>query len=90
VGSSLAALSVGLKPRQSKNIEIKIINFMNLMDLNTGSLDIILSPDNEYVFLEVNPSGQYGMVEYNCFYPLNKIIATKMKEAYNAHRYEKN
>ncbi len=73
-----------------KNIEIKIINFMNLMDLNTGSLDIILTPDNEYVFLEVNPSGQYGMVEYNCFYPLNKIIATKMKEAYNAHRYEKN
>lgn len=59
-------------------IKNKIKKFMKLMKLNTGSLDFILTNSNEYIFLEVNPSGQYGMIELNCFYNLDKLIATKL------------
>jgi ATP-GRASP peptide maturase of grasp-with-spasm system len=45
-------------------VEEKVILFMKKMCLNTGSIDMILTNDNEYVFLEVNPVGQYGMVQY--------------------------
>jgi ATP-GRASP peptide maturase of grasp-with-spasm system len=61
-----------------ESLKIKIVTFMNFMNLNTGSLDFILTPKNEYVFLEVNPSGQYGMIEYNCFYSLDRKIAEKL------------
>jgi D-alanine-D-alanine ligase-like ATP-grasp enzyme len=48
---------------------------MNKLDLNCGSIDMIVTPKNEYVFLEVNPVGQFGMVSYPCNYNLEKKIA---------------
>lgn len=56
------------------NIEIKINDFMDRMNLNTGSIDLILTPNDKYVFLEVNPVGQYAMVGDNCNYPLDSLI----------------
>ena len=35
---------------------------MKKLDLNFGSLDIVVTKDKRYVFLEVNPNGQYGAV----------------------------
>ncbi|WP_166919674.1 grasp-with-spasm system ATP-grasp peptide maturase [Flavobacterium poyangense] len=58
-----------------KHIERKISVFMNSIGLETGSLDLIYSTDNEYVFLEVNPIGQYQWLEKNCNYPISKEIA---------------
>lgn len=55
--------------------EEKIISLMKKLNLNSGSLDMIVSKNNEYVFLEVNPIGQFGMVSYPCNYKLEKIIA---------------
>lgn len=57
------------------SISDKITKFMNLMDLDTGSIDIIKTKDNRYVFLEVNPWGQYDMVSEPCNYNLSKKIA---------------
>ncbi len=48
---------------------------MRKLNLNCGSLDLILTPDNDYVFLEVNPIGQFGMISYPCNYNLEKKIA---------------
>ena len=36
---------------------------------------MILNKNNEYVFLEINPVGQYGMVSEPCNYFLDKKIA---------------
>lgn len=36
-------------------IELKINRFMKKMNLDTGSIDMIVTPELEYVFLEVNP-----------------------------------
>lgn len=52
----------------------KIDTFMRQMNLQTGSLDFILTPDGEYVFLEVNPCGQYDIFNTCNVYP-DKLIA---------------
>lgn len=57
------------------DIENKIVKYMKRMNLNTGSLDIIYTPKGEYVFLEMNPVGQFGMVSHPCNYNLEEKIA---------------
>lgn len=59
-------------PTKVKN---SILAFTKKAQLNTGSIDIILSKDNEYVFLEVNPVGQFGWVSKNCNYYIEEKIA---------------
>lgn len=58
-----------------EDYENKLINLMNDLDLNTGSIDIIVNKKGEYVFLEVNPDGQFGMVSYPCNYYLEQKVA---------------
>ena len=48
---------------------------MKLLNLNSGSLDLIRAADGKYVFLEINPVGQFGMVSYPCNYNIEKEIA---------------
>ncbi|WP_052705239.1 grasp-with-spasm system ATP-grasp peptide maturase [Flavobacterium sp. 316] len=61
-------------------IEEKVINLMNKIGLNTGSIDIIKSVNNDYYFLEVNPSGQFGMTSIPCNYNLHKKISNYLIE----------
>jgi ATP-GRASP peptide maturase of grasp-with-spasm system len=73
-----------LKPNRTcayklpNSVEKSIIHFMEEMNLNCGSLDLIKNKKNEFVFLEVNPIGQFGMVSYPCNYNLHKIIARQL------------
>lgn len=53
----------------------KIITLMNRLHLDTGSIDLIVNMQNEYIFLEVNPIGQFGAVSFNCNYNIEKEIA---------------
>lgn len=48
---------------------------MELNNLNSGSIDVVLTDDYEYVFLEVNPVGQFEQVSLPCNYNLFKKIA---------------
>ena len=48
---------------------------MNKLDLISGSLDFILDIEGDFVFLEVNPVGQFGMVDFPCNYGLHRKIA---------------
>lgn len=56
-------------------LEVKINKLMQSLNLKTGSLDIVKTKDNRFVFLEVNPWGQYGMVSDPCNYFLDDEIA---------------
>ncbi len=56
-------------------LESKIKKLMYTLGLKTGSLDFIKTKDGRFVFLEVNPWGQYDMVSYPCNYHLDKKIA---------------
>lgn len=57
-------------------IEQKLFEFMTKMNLNCGSVDLILDTLGDYYFLEVNPVGQFGMVSYPCNYYLEREIAS--------------
>lgn len=47
------------------DIKLKLIDFMESLNLHTGSIDLIKNTDDEYFFLEVNPQGQFGgMADY--------------------------
>lgn len=43
--------------------------------LNCGSVDLIKSRDGRFVFLEINPVGQFGMVSRPCNYNLESLVA---------------
>ncbi|MEZ3550438.1 MAG: grasp-with-spasm system ATP-grasp peptide maturase [Lachnospiraceae bacterium] len=58
-----------------KELKDKIKLLMNVLKLNTGSLDFIKAKDGNYYFLEINPTGQFGMMEGPCNYPLHKRVA---------------
>ncbi|ABA21241.1 conserved hypothetical protein [Trichormus variabilis ATCC 29413] len=49
--------------------------FMGKFGLLFGSLDFILTPSGEYVFLEVNPIGEWGMLEKDLDLPIANAIA---------------
>lgn len=56
-------------------VERKLLSLMKQLKLNTGSIDMIVTPGKKYYFLEVNPVGQFGMVSKPCNYYLEKKIA---------------
>ncbi len=58
----------------------KLKKLMKKLALNTGSIDMILTPEGEFVFLEVNPIGQFGMISSPCNYNLEKKIAEYLME----------
>lgn len=63
-----------------KHIEIKLDLLMKKMNLNCGSIDMIKSVNGEYVFLEINPIGQFGMVSKPCNYFLEEKVACFLDE----------
>jgi glutathione synthase/RimK-type ligase-like ATP-grasp enzyme len=47
---------------------------MHKLGLNFGAVDMILTPDGRYVFLEINPNGQWGWVEDLTGMPISEEI----------------
>ncbi len=45
------------------DIATKLLLLMKRLDLVFGCVDMILTPEGDYVFLEVNPSGQWNWIE---------------------------
>ncbi|NJO93550.1 MAG: MvdC family ATP-grasp ribosomal peptide maturase [Hydrococcus sp. RM1_1_31] len=53
----------------------RLCSLMATFGLTFGAFDLIQTPDNEYVFLEVNPTGEWGMLERDLGYPIADAIA---------------
>lgn len=64
-----------LLPLELKN---KLINLMKKIGLNCGSIDMVYTTAKEFVFLEVNPVGQFEQVSYPCNFYIEKHIANKL------------
>jgi len=72
-----------------EKVEIQLLKLMEKLELHSGSIDLILSSNGKYYFLEVNTEGQYDWVSklggYNLdlllseylIYRENKFINTK-------------
>jgi ATP-GRASP peptide maturase of grasp-with-spasm system len=61
-------------------IEKQLKSLMDMLELETGSIDMVVTPEKEFIFLEVNPVGQFGQVAGPCNYPLYKEIARHLAE----------
>ncbi len=62
-------------------IEIQqcLYNFMREIELSYGAIDLIETPDGEYVFLEVNPCGQWGWIEHYAELSIPQAVASMLK-----------
>lgn len=56
----------------------KLRNLFSLLKLNTGSVDMVLTPENKYVFLEINPVGQFGGYSRRAGLNIEKEIVKKL------------
>jgi ATP-grasp ribosomal peptide maturase len=58
-----------------KEIEDKCLALVRQLDLQFGAIDMVLTPDDRYVFLEVNPGGQWDWIEARTGLPLASAFA---------------
>lgn len=56
-------------------IKSKCLAMMKRLGLNYGAFDFIVTPEMDYVFVEVNPQGQYLWAELRCEMPISLEIA---------------
>jgi MvdC family ATP-grasp ribosomal peptide maturase len=56
-------------------LEAQLSTLMHKLQLVYGAIDIIRTPAGEHVFLEVNPGGEWGMLEHDLGLPISEAIA---------------
>lgn len=49
-----------------KELERKCVSLVQELKLQFGAIDLILTPAEEYIFLEINPNGQWAWIEEVC------------------------
>jgi glutathione synthase/RimK-type ligase-like ATP-grasp enzyme len=63
-----------------REIEGKIFAFMRTFGLFYGAFDFIVTPEGRYVFLEINPSGQYMWLECAADLGITTALADALME----------
>ncbi len=58
-----------------KNVEAGLLKLMDALTLNYGAIDVIVTPEGRYVFLEVNPAGEFFWLEREPGFPISEAIA---------------
>jgi len=71
----VAHLQVGLPTK----VQEKLLLFMKSVGLRYGAIDLIETPTNEFVFLEVNPSGQWGWISDIAGVPVAEAVANMLE-----------
>ena len=67
-----------------EDIKIRLMRLMKALKINFGAIDMILTPQGEYVFLEVNPNGQWGWIEKLTGMPISQAIADVLSDSRKA------
>lgn len=57
------------------DLKMKLRRLFSILDLNTGSVDMIVDEEGEFIFLEINPVGMYGGLADTCNYNIDEVIA---------------
>ena len=57
-----------------KKIIVKCIELVKELGLGFGAIDLVVTPENEYYFLEVNPNGQWAWVEFDTGLPISEAL----------------
>lgn len=56
-------------------LEQACVNLVNELGLSYGAIDFVLTPDNNYIFLEINPNGQWAWLEDKLQLPISEAIS---------------
>lgn len=60
------------------SLAVALKTMMAKLGLVYGAIDLIRTPEGEHVFLEVNPGGEWGMLERDLDYPISEAIAVAL------------
>jgi len=62
-----------------EEINIKCINLLQALKLRFGAIDFILDNNENYIFLEINPNGQWAWIEKQTGYNITQEIVNLLK-----------
>jgi glutathione synthase/RimK-type ligase-like ATP-grasp enzyme len=57
-----------------REVEQRCLQLVERLGLCYGAIDLILTPDDQYVFLEINPNGQYLWIEQETSLPISTAV----------------
>lgn len=58
-----------------EELKDKLLKYMDHFKLNYGAMDILVTPDDRYVFLENNPAGEFFWLDLNADLPIAAALA---------------
>ena len=64
-----------------QDIAEKCLQLTKKLNLNFGAIDFILDEDGNYIFLEINPNGQWAWIEKQLNYSISDEITTLLAES---------
>lgn len=64
--------------RLPAEVEERLLRLMARLGLVYGAIDLRLTPNAEYVFLEINPAGQWLFMEERSGQPITQAVATEL------------
>ncbi|KPE52131.1 MvdC/MvdD family ATP grasp protein [Chryseobacterium indologenes] len=67
------------------HIKAGLTSMMEEMGLYIGAIDMIRGKDGEYYFLEVNPQGEWGMLQKELNFPIAERIADNLIKRIHTH-----
>lgn len=73
-----------LKDELPIEVAQRIQALMTQFGLSFGAIDLIRTPEGAHIFLEVNPCGEWGMLERDLDYPISEAIADVLLSEFGA------
>jgi glutathione synthase/RimK-type ligase-like ATP-grasp enzyme len=71
-----------------ERVEASVHRLLDSFDLNFASLDMIVTPEGDYVFLELNPNGQWLWLEFELGLPLVSSMADLLTTNHTGRRLQ--
>lgn len=62
------------------NVRRAVVALLRRLDLPFGAFDFTVTPEDEWVFLELNPNGQWGWIEDHTGLPITSAIADLLND----------
>ena len=71
--------NAGIEPVELPvEIEDLLLEYMRRLELTYGAIDMRVTPEGEYVFLEINPAGQWLFIEQETKQPIARALAEEL------------
>lgn len=68
-----------------RDVAERCVQLVAQFGLTYGTIDLILTPDGRYVFLELNSAGEYGWIEQVTGLPISDAVADLLMSPMRAH-----